>query len=58
MVCEHHHARVHAEMWQDRIGCDGHPEYIPPGWVDARGMRELHLGYTDCGSTSLSSPPG
>jgi hypothetical protein len=55
LLCEHHHARVHAEMWEGRIGCDGHPEYIPPGWVDARhtprrntywrGMRELNLGY-------------
>jgi hypothetical protein len=55
LLCEFHHARVHAEMWRGRIGADGHPEYIPPGWVDAhrtprrntywRDMRELNLGY-------------
>jgi len=55
LLCEFHHTRVHAEMWRGRIGVDGHPEYIPPGWVDAwhtprrntywRDMRELNLGH-------------
>jgi len=70
LLCEHHHARVHAEHWEGRIGCDGHPEYIPPGWVDARhtprrntywrGMRELNLGYDGLrvNEPGCESPPG
>ncbi|WP_230858961.1 HNH endonuclease signature motif containing protein [Actinoplanes aureus] len=35
LLCEHHHRAVHdVNGWQVRIGADGHPEFMPPAWID------------------------
>jgi 5-methylcytosine-specific restriction protein A len=33
LVCDFHHRLVHTEEWHIRI-VDGHPEFIPPAWLD------------------------
>ncbi|MET9021260.1 DUF222 domain-containing protein [Actinopolymorpha sp. NPDC004070] len=34
LLCKAHHTFVHHRGWQVRMGAHGHPEYIPPEWVD------------------------
>ncbi|GAA4984162.1 HNH endonuclease signature motif containing protein [Actinopolymorpha pittospori] len=34
LLCQHHHTVIHTKGWTVRMGPDGHPEYIPPPWVD------------------------
>ncbi|SFF65974.1 protein of unknown function [Actinopolymorpha cephalotaxi] len=34
LLCKSHHTFVHHKGWQVRMGSHGHPEYIPPEWVD------------------------
>ncbi|GAA2760182.1 HNH endonuclease signature motif containing protein [Actinopolymorpha rutila] len=34
LLCKTHHTFVHHKGWQVRMGSHGHPEYIPPEWVD------------------------
>jgi len=34
LLCTHHHRSVHHHGWRVRIAEDGHPEYVPPPWID------------------------
>ncbi|MFG1654519.1 DUF222 domain-containing protein [Micromonospora sp. NPDC049275] len=34
LLCGHHHRHLHHGDWSVRIGGDGHPEFIPPTWLD------------------------
>jgi hypothetical protein len=34
LLCTAHHVTVHQPGWQIRMGPDGHPELIPPPWID------------------------
>ncbi|RAO27100.1 uncharacterized protein PSN13_06016 [Micromonospora saelicesensis] len=34
LLCGHHHRHVHRSDWAVRLGGDGHPEFIPPAWLD------------------------
>ncbi|HEX7744502.1 MAG TPA: DUF222 domain-containing protein [Micromonosporaceae bacterium] len=34
LLCRHHHRHVHHHDWQVRIAGDGHPEFLPPAWLD------------------------
>ncbi|MFD2079558.1 protein of unknown function [Actinopolymorpha cephalotaxi] len=34
LLCKSHHTFVHHKGWTVRMGSHGHPEYIPPEWVD------------------------
>ncbi|MEU7610195.1 DUF222 domain-containing protein [Micromonospora sp. NPDC049204] len=34
LLCGHHHRHVHHSDWVVRLGNDGHPEFIPPAWLD------------------------
>ncbi|GAA2755113.1 HNH endonuclease signature motif containing protein [Actinopolymorpha rutila] len=34
LLCKSHHTFVHHRGWTVRMGAHGHPEYIPPEWVD------------------------
>ncbi|MET9018542.1 DUF222 domain-containing protein [Actinopolymorpha sp. NPDC004070] len=36
LLCKTHHTFVHHKGWTVRMGAHGHPEYIPPEWVDAQ----------------------
>lgn len=36
LVCERHHVMIHHRGWDLRMSEDGHPELIPPTWVDAQ----------------------
>lgn len=34
LLCRHHHRQVHHHDWQVRLAPDGHPEFLPPAWLD------------------------
>jgi len=34
VLCGYHHTLIHGGDWQIRMGRDGHPEVIPPAWID------------------------
>ncbi|MFD2078968.1 protein of unknown function [Actinopolymorpha cephalotaxi] len=34
LLCRFHHVTVHHRGWLVRMGAHGHPEYVPPEWVD------------------------
>jgi hypothetical protein len=34
LVCRHHHRQIHHNGWDVRLGVDGHPEFLPPAWLD------------------------
>ncbi|MET8278157.1 DUF222 domain-containing protein [Micromonospora sp. NPDC005174] len=34
LLCGHHHRHVHRSDWGVRLGGDGHPEFVPPAWLD------------------------
>ncbi|MBM0279083.1 HNH endonuclease signature motif containing protein [Micromonospora tarensis] len=34
LLCGHHHRHVHHGGWAVRLGGDGHPEFVPPAWLD------------------------
>ncbi|WP_405426115.1 DUF222 domain-containing protein [Micromonospora sp. NBC_00617] len=34
LLCGHHHRHVHQGDWVVRLGGDGHPEFVPPAWLD------------------------
>jgi hypothetical protein len=44
LVCQHEHDLVHHHGWEVRMAADGHPEMIPPPWVDheQRPRRNAH----------------
>ena len=43
-LCSHHHALIHQGDWQIRMAKDGHPEIIPPTWIDPdQRPRRNHL---------------
>ncbi|RAO10750.1 HNH endonuclease signature motif containing protein [Micromonospora noduli] len=35
LLCGHHHRHVHRGEWTVRLGGDGHPEFVPPAWLDS-----------------------
>ncbi|MET8094778.1 DUF222 domain-containing protein [Micromonospora sp. NPDC005220] len=34
LLCGHHHRHLHHSDWSVRLGGDGHPEFVPPAWLD------------------------
>ncbi|MEV1109348.1 DUF222 domain-containing protein [Micromonospora sp. NPDC049751] len=34
LLCGHHHRHLHHGEWAVQLGGDGHPEFIPPAWLD------------------------
>ncbi|WP_433268096.1 DUF222 domain-containing protein [Micromonospora vinacea] len=34
LLCGHHHRHIHQNEWTVRLGHDGHPEFVPPAWLD------------------------
>ncbi|MEU8285132.1 DUF222 domain-containing protein [Micromonospora sp. NPDC048905] len=34
LLCGHHHRHLHHSNWAVQLGGDGHPEFIPPAWLD------------------------
>lgn len=36
LLCGRHHRVVHHDGWQVRMAADGHPEFLPPTWIDPR----------------------
>jgi hypothetical protein len=35
LLCDHHHRVVHHDGWHIQFAPDGHPQLIPPPWIDA-----------------------
>jgi hypothetical protein len=44
LVCGFHHRLLHHSDWAVRLGADGLPEFLPPGWIDPlrRPRRNLY----------------
>ncbi len=36
LLCAHHHRLIHRSGWQVRVASDGHPEFVPPRFLDKR----------------------
>ncbi|MEV4498507.1 DUF222 domain-containing protein [Micromonospora arborensis] len=34
LLCGHHHRHVHHSDWTVHLANDGHPEFVPPAWLD------------------------
>ncbi|WP_347403748.1 DUF222 domain-containing protein [Micromonospora sp. WMMD710] len=34
LLCGHHHRHIHHTDWTVRMAGDGHPQFIPPAWLD------------------------
>ncbi|MET8092048.1 DUF222 domain-containing protein [Micromonospora sp. NPDC005220] len=34
LLCGHHHRHLHHGDWVVRLAGDGHPEFVPPAWLD------------------------
>ena len=34
LLCGHHHRHLHHSDWTVHLGSDGHPEFVPPAWLD------------------------
>ncbi|MCG5439489.1 HNH endonuclease signature motif containing protein [Micromonospora foliorum] len=34
LLCGHHHRHLHHSDWTVQLAGDGHPEFIPPAWLD------------------------
>ena len=34
LLCGFHHRVIHRRRWSVRIAADGHPEFIPPAYLD------------------------
>ncbi len=34
LLCGHHHRHIHLANWAVQLGGDGHPEFVPPAWLD------------------------
>ncbi|HEX7745283.1 MAG TPA: DUF222 domain-containing protein, partial [Micromonosporaceae bacterium] len=34
LLCRHHHRVIHHGEWAVRLAADGHPEFLPPAWID------------------------
>ncbi|WP_430499762.1 DUF222 domain-containing protein [Micromonospora trifolii] len=34
LLCGHHHRHLHHSDWTVRLAGDGHPEFVPPAWLD------------------------
>lgn len=44
LVCSYEHHKLHHDGWEIRLADDGHPEMIPPKWIDSdqRPRRNAH----------------
>ncbi|WP_430501054.1 DUF222 domain-containing protein [Micromonospora trifolii] len=45
LLCGHHHRHVHRGEWAVRLGGDGHPEFIPPAWLDPNRLPRRNQYY-------------
>ncbi|MFE9915204.1 DUF222 domain-containing protein [Micromonospora sp. NPDC005553] len=34
LLCGHHHRHLHHSDWTIQLSGDGHPEFVPPAWLD------------------------
>ncbi len=59
LVCSHEHYLIHHQGWEVRMGADGHPEMIPPKWVDSeqRPRRNAHWKLIRDGLKQHEPPP-
>ncbi|HEX7745975.1 MAG TPA: DUF222 domain-containing protein [Micromonosporaceae bacterium] len=48
LLCARHHRVVHHDGWQVRIAADGHPEFVPPAWIDPRQQARRSTYHRRC----------
>lgn len=59
LLCGYHHRSVHHRGWTVRMRADGHPEFIPPPWIDPdqQPRRNTYHRVVDAFSRNGTSPP-
>ena len=50
VVCGFHHTLIHQGDWTMRMGKDGHPEVIPPTWIDPNAAQLSRSHEADIGA--------
>jgi hypothetical protein len=59
LLCGHHHGAVHHDGWGVRLAADGHPEFIPPRYIDPqRRPRRNHYHHQHRAGTTKASTDG
>ena len=48
LLCGHHHRLIHRGDWTVRIAPDGHPDFLPPRWLDPRRTPRRNLYHRRC----------
>jgi hypothetical protein len=48
LLCARHHRVIHHDGWHVRIATDGHPEFIPPAWIDPRQQPRRNSYHRRC----------
>jgi hypothetical protein len=48
LLCPPHHHMVHRQHWTVRIAADGHPELIPPEWLDPTRTPRRNIYHRRC----------
>ncbi|MDG4840789.1 DUF222 domain-containing protein [Micromonospora sp. WMMD967] len=38
LLCAHHHRLLHHSDWTVQLANDGHPEFVPPAWLDPQQL--------------------
>ncbi|MDP9416777.1 MAG: HNH endonuclease [Actinomycetota bacterium] len=58
LLCDSWHRKVHLEGWAVRLGRNGHPELIPPAWIDpTRTPRQNHRFHQPPRGATGRTPP-
>ncbi|MCW4354381.1 HNH endonuclease [Hoyosella sp. YIM 151337] len=48
LLCSYHHRLIHHSDWTVRMGSDGHPDVIPPVWLDAQQTPRRNTFHQRC----------
>ncbi|MGQ0625702.1 MAG: DUF222 domain-containing protein, partial [Sporichthyaceae bacterium] len=56
LVCGFHHDQLHHGGWEARFAADGHPEVIPPAWIDVSRTPRRNAYWHACRDFARSEP--
>ncbi|MFB9233933.1 DUF222 domain-containing protein [Plantactinospora siamensis] len=48
LLCRYHHTVIHRGHWQVRLAPDGHPDFIPPAWIDPTQLPRRNRYHIRC----------
>ncbi|MGN9775488.1 DUF222 domain-containing protein [Micromonospora sp. H33] len=58
LLCRHHHRQIHHHNWQVRLAADGHPEFLPPTWLDPQQHPRRNHHHTSPRVVPPAAPSG